>query len=73
MPVGRVYEGYVDFLVAEECAVSPDFAAWILAQSVRFKDCPAVLEDTEISLVDSDGESDIVLVLWIREADRGSP
>jgi hypothetical protein len=62
MTVARKYERDIDFLLAEEFAVSPSFATWFLEQTKRFKGIQARAIEVGVSRSDTTGESDLVVV-----------
>jgi hypothetical protein len=62
LTVARKYERDIDFLLAEEFAVSPSFATWFLEQTNAFKGIQARVIDVGVSRSDTTGESDLVVV-----------
>ena len=60
--VGRKYERDIDLLLAEEFAVSPDFAKWFLTQTKSFDEVDAQVDAVYVSKSDATGESDLVVV-----------
>ena len=69
MAVDRKYERDVDLLLAEEFAVSPAFAAWVLGLT-GFAGREATVVDVFVSRSDADGESDLVVVYEETDAGR---
>lgn len=67
---GRKYERDIDVLLAEEFAISPEFADWFLQQTQKFKYVEAQVTDIYISMSDNLGESD--LVVKFQRSDRKS-
>ena len=63
MAVERKYERDIDLLLAEELAVSPEFAKWFLSRTKKFAATPADVVDVFVSRSDVTGESDLVVVL----------
>jgi len=59
--IGRKYERDIDLLLAEEFAVSPEFASWFLGQT-RFAGADVGVLYVFVSLSDVTGESDLVVV-----------
>jgi hypothetical protein len=62
MAIERKYERDIDIMLAEEFAVSPEFAAWFLKQTKKFAEIEATVLDVYVSRSDSTGESDLVVV-----------
>lgn len=60
--IARKYERDIDLLLAEEFAVSPSFAGWFLKQTRAFKGIQARVIDVGVSVSDTTGESDLVVV-----------
>lgn len=61
MAVERKYERDIDILLAEEFAVSSDFAGWFLRQT-RFANLNARVLHVQVSPSDNTGESDVVVI-----------
>jgi len=70
MTVARKYERDIDFLLAEEFAVSPSFATWFLEQTKRFKGIHARAIEVGVSRSDTTGESDLVVVFEEQNSHR---
>jgi hypothetical protein len=68
MAVERKYERDIDILLAEEFAVSAEFASWF-QQKTKFAGLSARLVDVFVSKADSSGESDLV-ILFEAESQR---
>ena len=60
--VGRKYERDIDLFLAEEFAVSPDFAKWFLTQTKSFDEVDAQVDGVYVSKSDATGESDLVVI-----------
>jgi hypothetical protein len=61
MAIWRKYERDIDIMLAEEFAVSPEFAAWFLKQTKKFAKTEAKFVEVCVSKSDSTGESDLVV------------
>lgn len=62
MAVERKYERDIDLLLAEEFAVSQEFANWFLEHTKKFAGVQAQVFDVYVSRSDVSGESDLVVV-----------
>jgi hypothetical protein len=62
MSIERKYERDIDLLLAEEFAVSPQFAEWFVQRTKKFVDTEARVHDVYVSKADNTGESDLVVV-----------
>lgn len=60
--IGRKYERDIDLFLAEEFAVSPDFAKWFLTQTKSFGEVDAQVDAIYVSKSDATGESDLVVI-----------
>jgi len=58
----RIYERDVDIVLAEEFSINSDFASWVLSKTSKFQGRVAEVEDVHVSLANSDGESDLVII-----------